>query len=82
MTFEIAATETIVRITVDNGRYVFRREAILGFHTEGPDNEKRTKDSMIIYLNGQTIRFELPEDPGKQLILFTSMESILRGWKI
>jgi hypothetical protein len=78
MSLEIAATETIVRITVDIRRYVFRREAILAFHTE----REGTKDSMIIYLNGQTIRFELPDDPGKQLILVTSMENILRGWKI
>jgi len=83
---DVASTDTIIRITVnrihDRGnirRYVFRRDAMIGFDMEG---EGTNHTYIVIYMHGRNIRFELPRDPSKQMIVFTALESILRNWTV
>jgi hypothetical protein len=81
---DVTTTATLIRITVnrvhDRGntrRYVFRRDAMIGFDMEG---EGTNHTYIVIYMHGRNIRFELPKDASKQMIIFTALESILRNW--
>ena len=50
---------------------------MIGFDMEG---EGTNHTYIVIYMHGRNIRFELPRDAAKQMIIFTALESILRNW--